>query len=390
MLSRHGSRYPTVARTKVYEALIDKIQVQTKEYAPGFEWLQKFKYELGSETLTTYGENEMYESGRAFWKRYRWLIKEYDPFIRSSGRAPSRVLDSARWFTRSIYEAQGRRAKEGYEKILIIGENPMFNNTLTHINCPAFNTGPASQVMRPKQNEWKETFVPPITKRLNEKLSGVNLTLDETIAFMDLCPYHSLTKKAFHLSRFCYLFSEDEWKSYDYYQTLDKWYGFSHGNPLGPTQGVAWVNELIARMTGQPVVDNTNTNRTLDLSPELFPLNATLYADFTHDNGMISIMSALGLYNITDPMPTTHRISPEEAGGFASAWTVPMGARVYIEKMTCGKGKDKEDKVRFIVNSRLVIPQGCEADEFGRCNLAAYIESLSFVRSGGRWQECYE
>lgn len=374
----------------IYKALMDKIQTSTTDYAEGFKWLQGFQYKLGADTLTPYGEDEMYGSGRYFFRRYKWLVKEYDPFVRASGDGPGRVLESAKTFTRSIYEAQGRRAQEGYDKILLVREDPKFNNTLTHQNCPAFTNGPASEVMHPKQNEWKETFVPPIAKRLNEKLQGANLTLDDTIALMDQCPYHSFAQKELSTSRFCQLFSPDEWESYNYYQSLDKWYGFGPGNPLGPTQGAGFTNELVARLTGKPVVDNTNTNRTADLSHATFPLNATLYVDFGHDNGMTSIMSALGLFNETEQLPTTSKISAEEANGFSSAWTVPMGARMYIEKLACGAGPKRQEFVRVLVNNRVMPLKVCNGDEFGRCKLNDFIESLSFMRSGAHWQECYE
>jgi hypothetical protein len=37
------------------------------------------------------------------------------------------------------------------------------------------------------------------------------------------------------------------------------------------------VNELVARLTDSPVTDNTCTNRTLDASPETFPLGKRLF-----------------------------------------------------------------------------------------------------------------
>ena len=69
-----------------------------------------------------------------------------------------------------------------------------------------------------------------------------------------------------------------------------------YGNPLGRVQGVGYVNELLARLTQTPVRDHTQTNRTLDGAPATFPLNRTLYADFSHDNQMAAIYAALGLF----------------------------------------------------------------------------------------------
>ena len=51
-----------------------------------------------------------------------------------------------------------------------------------------------------------------------------------------------------------------------------------YGDPLGPVQGVGYVNELLARLTGTPVADHTTHNATLP-----FPLDRALYADFTHE-----------------------------------------------------------------------------------------------------------
>jgi hypothetical protein len=57
-------------------------------------------------------------------------------------------------------------------------------------------------------------------------------------------------------------------------------------------QGAGYVKELLARLTGQPVHDNTQTNRTLDSSSVTFPLDK----NFSHDNQMIFIYNALGLF----------------------------------------------------------------------------------------------
>ena len=42
-----------------------------------------------------------------------------------------------------------------------------------------------------------------------------------------------------------------------------------YGNPLGRIQGVGYVNELLARLTGEPVQDHTTHNSSLE-----FPLDA--------------------------------------------------------------------------------------------------------------------
>ena len=215
---------------------------------------------------------------------------------------------------------------------------------------------------------------------------------------MDLCPFNTVADPASAISPFCVLFSSDEWHAYNYYEALDKYYGYGAGNPLGPTQGVGWTNELIARLTGKPVMDSTSTNHTLDSNAATFPLDRKLYADFSHDNNMMAIMYAMGLYNSTPVLSNKSIIEAEQAGGYSASWTVPFAARVYVEKMICGggewsdwkRGQQSKELVRVLVNDRVIALENCGADELGRCEVAAFVESLSFAVSGGRWAECFD
>lgn len=73
--------------------------------------------------------------------------------------------------------------------------------------------------------------------------------------------------------------------------------------------------------------------------------------------------------------------------GYSSSWTVPFSARMYVEKMKCTG--QSEELVRVIVNDRVVPLETCGGDEFGRCGLSKFVESLSFARNGGDWDSCF-
>ncbi len=206
---------------------------------------------------------------------------------------------------------------------------------------------------------------------------------------MDLCPYNTVADIKGTISPFCALFTESEWKSYDYYQSLGKYYGYSLGNPLGATQGVGFVNELIARMTNTPVNDHTSTNFTLDGNEATFPIgnNTSLYADFSHDNDITGIFSAMGLYNSTYPLSNDTVESTEQTNGYSASWTVPFAARAYFEKMQCEGAS--EELVRVVVNDRVMPLETCGGDTLGRCTLSAFVDSLGFARNGGDWAKCF-
>lgn len=388
VLSRHGARAPTVGKALAYAAVTAKIRSAVTEYAPGYGFLATYRYALGADHLTRMGEQQMVNSGTQFYRRYRSLARDSLPFVRASGQ--ERVVRSALNWTRGFHDALlGDGIARGPEDMVVIPEDRTANNTLHHGLCRAFEAGPYASVGDSAQAAFLAVFAPPITARLNSNLPGANLTDADTISLMDLCPFETVTSPAGGVvfSPFCDLFTPDEWRSYDYYQSLGKWYGYGPGNPLGPTQGVGFVNELLARLTGSPVDDSTSSNATLDGDGRTFPLGRALYADFSHDNDMMGVLGALGVYAGVPDLDNTTRRAAEESGGYAASWAVPFAARVYVEKMRCrGEG---EELVRVLVNDRVAALRGCGADGLGRCRLGRFVESMAFARGGGRWDMCF-
>ncbi len=392
ILSRHGARDPTESKTEDYNATIQKIQANVKDFKGKYAFLADYEYTLGADQLTTFGQQELINSGINFYNRYQDLTQVVVPFVRASGE--DRVVESAMNWTQGFTDSkmadpQARHGSKAYPTINVIIEEADYgvNNTLNHAFCTEFENGTDSTIADGAQETWTNIFAKPIRQRLNAHLPGARLTLQETIYVMDLCPFNTVASPTGDLSPFCNLFTTEEWHQYNYYETLDKWYGYSYGNPLGPTQGVGFTNELIARLTNKPVQDETSTNHTLDDNPKTFPLGRKLYADFSHDNDMTAIFAALGLYNGTAQFPNTTVVEPRNANGYSAAWTVPFAARAYVEKMTCsGHGPEL---VRVIVNDRVQPLTQCGGDSLGRCTLSKFVASLGFARSGGNWDQCF-
>lgn len=379
VLSRHGGRNPTLAKSATYRALIASIQHNSTSFPDEFGFLENYNYTLGADDLTDAGRQEMINSGTHFTLRYGHLLLKHVPFVRSSGQ--DRVVESAQKWLTGVAQSLKRQPRA---IDIIIPEATTSNNTLSHDTCPAFESGPYSELGATAQKTWASRFVPPIQKRINEALK-TNLSTASVISLMDMCPYDTLASPYATISAFCHLFTEEEWHAYDYYQTLGKFYGYGAGNPLGPTQGVGYVNELLARLTEKPVDDHTNTNRTLDLNPATFPLSNKVYADFSHDNDMSGIFAALGLYNHTQLSNTTMKSTSKT--GYSAAWTVPFAARLYVEKLQCKH--DEREFVRVVINDRVHPLKFCGGDKHGRCTLKRFVESQKFARSGGNWDRCY-
>ena len=256
-------------------------------YPSGYAFLENYTYTLGADQLTAFGQQEMFNMGINFFNRYQDLASRFALFVRASGE--DRVVESGRNFTQGYYQscaaAQSSSCGGLPYPIMQISEDAGSNNTLDHGLCDSFEEGPYADIAKDAQAIWTDIFAPPITARLNADLKGADFSATDTIYMMDLCPFNTVASPTGQLSPFCNLFSEEEWHQYDYFQSLGKYYGYSAGNPLGPTQGVGFTNELIARLTGTPVQDRTSVNHTLDNSSATFPVGATnpLFADFSHD-----------------------------------------------------------------------------------------------------------
>lgn len=382
VLSRHGGRDPTLGKSIAYALLIAEIQNTSTTYPDKFKFLKDFDYALGADELTDAGRQEMVNSGAHFYRRYQKLVEKHTPFVRAGGQ--HRVVESGEKWLAGI--AQSLKSEPNSIDV-VIPEGPAWNNTLSHDTCPAFEGGPNHGLGDRAQQVWASQFVPPIQERINSAL-GTNLSATSIVHLMDMCPFHTLAHPTAKVSEFCHLFTEKDWHGYDYFQTLGKFYGYGVGNPLGATQGVGYVNELLARLTETPVIDHTTTNSTLDSDTATFPLDRKVYADFSHDNDISGILAALGLYNKTQLLPNTTIQDTKKTHGYSAAWTVPFAARLYVEKLQCKH--EKEEFVRVIVNDRIHPLEFCGADKHGRCTLSKFVESQSFSRSGGLWSRCYD
>ena len=399
LLSRHGARYPTTDKSLRYNETISKVQLGATNLTGIYEFLQGYTYNLGAEDLTPLGQQELVNAGIDFFYHYESLAIDDTPFIRAGDQ--DRVVASAKKWSEGFHKAKIRH--DAYDdraypyNVVEISEADNMNNTLHHSLCTAFEVSNIGEVA---QRTFGDTFLPSITARLKHDMNFPGLGDLDTLSLMDLCPFTTVadfdpfSSVSPSSNPLCALFGPSEWEQYDYFQTLGKYYRFGPGAPLGPTQGVGYVNELIARLTNTPAKDSTSVNHTLDANDATFPLGKSLYADFSHDNDMTAIFAALGLFDAVPELSTKKVMSVEEMGGYAASRSVPFGGRAVVEKLTCerpskGEMVKEEEMVRVILNGGLWPLEACQADERGMCTLANFVESLSFAREGGKWDQCF-
>ncbi len=127
-------------------------------------------------------------------------------------------------------------------------------------------------------------------------------------------------------------------------------------------------------------------NVTLDSNAETFPLNQSLYFDFSHDTNIISILTAFGLRQFADLEVAS---SPGNRN-FTTSQLVPAGARLDIELIQAPQplAADRSGYLReggltkyvhFILNQR-TIPLGASFAECDASRVDGWCEFDTFVR----------
>ncbi|KAI0273416.1 phosphoglycerate mutase-like protein [Gloeopeniophorella convolvens] len=380
-LQRHGARWPTSGAGAEMKAAVDKLQ-GVKEYKEDYlSFLKEFTWHFGTEDLLPFGAKQSYESGHVTFDRYAPILADGNPpFVRTADS--TRVVDSATNWTAGFNTASHKVVKATVD--LILPESG--NLTLDDGMCPNSGDGDTESA------RWLAIYAPRITKRLNSAAPGANLTDDDTHSLMSLCAFHSQITIA--PSPFCGLFTDREFEGYEYFADVNKFYGNGYGGNLGPVQGVGYVNELLARLTNQSVQDHTQTNRTLDASPKTFPLNRAIYVDFSHDNTMVAVYSALGLFK--QILLSGQKLDPIHASPLRT-WVlskmVPFSARVVVEKLEC-TGPVPLPAGTFV---RILVNDAVQPLEFcggvgGICALDSFVKSQRYARhdGDGDFEKCYE
>jgi hypothetical protein len=373
LIQRHGARYPTSGLADHIIKTLRKVQSVEQYNSPSLEFLKNYTYELGGAAdLVPFGALQSLNSGREFFTRYMSLVQDAKlPFVRAS--SSQRVVDSATNWTAGFSAASDGR----YTPVLDLIISETGNDNLDNAMCP--NVGDSDSQVK----EWLSVSTTAVLARLNNDAPGANLGPKDAYNLLALCPLETVAKEK--LSPFCRIFADEEFGIFEYAGDLDKYYGTGYGQDLGPVQGVGYINELIARLTGTPVSDSTQTNRTLDSSPITFPLDRSIYADFSHDNQLIAIYSALGLFKPAEPLSTTN-VDADRT--WVASKLVPFSGRMVVERVEC----QSRQYVRIFVNDALQPLEFCGAREDGMCALEDFLESQTYARSNGEgdFEKCFD
>ncbi|EQL02205.1 3-phytase A precursor [Ophiocordyceps sinensis CO18] len=390
MLSRHGSRYPTTGST--VEALGKRLASLSDSFNPKgpLAFLKDWKYQLGSEILVPNGRQELFESGILHNYMYGAL---YNPTSKIIVRTTTqdRMLKSAENWLAGFFGLDWTNNAT----IEVIIEERGFNNSLAgSLNCPNSWTKSSGEEAR---NHWVRSYLANATTRFQAMTEGFAWTADDVYAAQTMCPYETV---AYGSSRFCDLFTYDEWQGFGY--SIDLFFAAisAFNSPVGRATGIGYQQEVVARLKNHTLgYSGSQINVTLDSNPETFPLNQSLYFDFSHDTNIVSILTAFGLRQFAEELPATRYAGKHN---LTIAHVTPFGARLDIEVIKTPKPlspnrdgylRGEETRyIHFILNQR-TLPLGqsfpeCDASRRdGWCDLDTFLKVQEDMPSRAKFDD---
>ncbi|KAJ7887620.1 phosphoglycerate mutase-like protein [Mycena olivaceomarginata] len=368
LLHRHGARYPTA-----YASYGGPANFSSRLHAVADKWNASGELEFMNECsakkfLTPFGRQQLFDLGISTRLKYGFLLKNFTesntiPVFRTESQ--DRMLASAMNFAIGFFGLAGC----------------VFNNTLApYKTCPNANDPLKADRGRAKVAQWAAVYLAGAVGRLRPLIKGYELQVEDVYVLQQLC-----ATVALGYSKFCELFTEEEWDGFDYSLDLffcpdeftpahryNSAFGFALGRPLG----IGYVQELVARLTHTPIAThNSSTNGTLNDDPTTFPLGQSLYVDATHEVVVLQVLTALGLSTLAaeGTLPADH--IPQNRT-FRSRELAPFATNVHFQLLSCTSLPGPQ--IRVIVNDG-VVPltglAGCGAQKDGMCSVEAFVEA---------------
>ncbi|KAG6856725.1 hypothetical protein H0H87_001325 [Tephrocybe sp. NHM501043] len=397
-LHRHGARYPTQWAAYGGPAKLARRLNEAAAHwnaTEDLDFLNDWTYKLGEELLTPFGRQQLYDLGISMRMKYGFLLKNFTesntiPVFRTESQ--DRMLHSALNFAIGFF---GYPLDGKYQQSITI-EAPGFNNTLApYDTCPNANNREKSDRGVYYVKRWAAIYLEKALARLQPQIKGYELTIEDVYVMQQTCAYETV---AIGYSKFCELFTEEEWEGFNYALDLAFWYGSAFGSPVARVQGYGWIKELVARLTHTPIAEhNSSTNSTLDNDPTTFPLNQSLYVDATHEVVVLNIdtfsnkvITALNLTNFatSGPLPYTH--IPQNRS-FEVSKLAPFATNLQFQLLECTSVPGPQ--IRVIINdgvTPLTGIKGCPEQRDGMCPVDIFVKAQQELLLETDWEyDCH-
>ncbi|KAK7737395.1 hypothetical protein SLS62_011433 [Diatrype stigma] len=348
LLYRHGARYPTSDAAPATFAA--KLQ-DAAAAAGGFEvsgdlaFLADWTYKLGAELLTPFGRSQEFLLGLEHRQLYGALLNNFTeagtiPVFRTESQ--DRMVKTAENFLAGFFGVPEYLEQANLE--ILVEADGVNNSGAPYDVCTNANVESRGYIGDALAKDFAANAFNATLARLNSQITGLEFTPTDAIAMLQLCSYETV---ALGYSVFCGLFSEEDFRNYEYYFDLMFYYENGPGSPVSAAQGLGYLQEFVARFTGKYPEGYSAINTTYDNSSTYFPLNQSIYADATHE---VVVMDALMAFNLTALFdgPPLSPAGNQKQNSFVASKIVPFATHFDVQVLECPAYQPTK-QIRFIV-----------------------------------------
>ncbi|KAI1437858.1 phosphoglycerate mutase-like protein [Xylaria sp. CBS 124048] len=349
LLYRHGARYPTKGEsTSRFAKKIEKATQSDVKLLGELAFLADWTYKLGADLLTPFGRGQEFLLGLQYRQLYGHLLNNFTesgtlPVFRTESQ--DRMVKTAENFAAGFF---GVPEYLNQVNIEILVEAPGVNNSgAPYYVCENAHISNRGGIGGGVAHEFAQEAFNETARRLNKLVVGLEFSADDVLAMLQLCSYETV---ALGYSAFCPLFTDEDFKNYEYYFDLSFYYNSGPGSPVSAAQGKGYLQEFVGRFTHEYPAAHSALNETFDNSSTYFPLDQSIYADATHEVVVLNTLVAFNLTSLfTGPPLDFHR--DEGRNNFVASKLVPFGTHFTVQVLECGT-RQPSKQIRFIVRKK--------------------------------------
>lgn len=357
--ARHGSRNPTAGTFQSLATLGNELLSQlpnlTISAGSPFEFLRTWSLLFDPsqvEMLSAKGRQEMLQLGFDTINAYPSLFSSERTFVWNAN-SQQRVVDSALNFAIGAFGANYTQnvTFNILPETSASGPGSLFGFD----TCPNYN----QTLLSGQQRAWESIYLPPIVDRFNSLITGFKWNTSTVSMAQTMCQYETAVSAPEFQSPWCTLFTPSEQVNFEWDNDIN-YLQYAYTSPNAVALGGTYV-QLVAEQLRK----GSNTQG--------------MFATFSHDNSIMPIITALGMYrhdNFTSPtlVPTSHNPYARE---FKSGKTVNFAGNFAVELFTCSQAQF----VR-LQNNQAVYPledcgPGPSGGPDGMCELNAWLDSAA-------------
>lgn len=383
LLYRHGARYPTsgaAPSTFASELAAAAKGNSSLSFSGDLSFLSDWTYKLGAELLTPFGRSQNFQLGVQYRQLYGKLLNNFTeagtlPVFRTESQ--DRMVKTANNFAAGFFGVPEYLDQVNIE---ILVETAGVNNSgAPYETCTNADVTARGSIGSTASTAFAATAFNATIDRFNSQSSGMTFNYTHVIAMLQLCSYET---NALGYSKFCELFSEEDFINYEYYYDIAFYYNNGPGSPVAAAQGKSYLEEFVARFTGTYPKADSSLNATYDNSSTYFPLDQSIYADATHE---VVVLDTLTAFNLTALFngPALNLKHNDHTNNFVASKVVAFATHFTVQVLECPAYQPTK-QIRFLVNDAVVpvSPEqggsytGCDSNADGLCAFDTVVSVL--------------